>query len=382
MNSTVPVVVLARAMDMFGMPTWSENHAANELVEDGFAVLRTAPSEALKNAEDALAMAPRVCFQALHLKGAALAKLGRTTEALQCFEDGIAIAHALNPAWQSADLLEWGHIGNRPYMRLFYGKLLVLMQAEEHVKALALAQQMLQKNPSDNQGIRALALNAAGNNGDVTALEQIVDMFRDTPDMDILYAKTLLGRLLGVDEQQCHARLAEAMRSNFHVPRSLLQPAAATAAAPEHIIVGGIDQAHEYARHASTMWNPALTWLARCENASVPSETDLVGKLESCGYLFVKFRKRDGSERLMLATRTMHSIPIPARPKSGAVKQHVKGAAIHVFDRDAGDWRSVKFDSLLAVPFFDILTRHALPSPENVRALRGEREIFSNTLSR
>lgn len=58
----------------------------------------------------------------------------------------------------------------------------------------------------------------------------------------------------------------------------------------------------------------------------------------------------------MIATRKLSEVPRPKLPKSGCVQTHVSGAAIHVFENHDSEWRSFKYESVIAVPFYHILT--------------------------
>jgi hypothetical protein len=63
--------------------------------------------------------------------------------------------------------------------------------------------------------------------------------------------------------------------------------------------------------------------------------------------VIVKFRKKDGTDRIMRCTLDFNKIPIPDRPKSVNIEKILKllqqNQIIHVYDLDKKAWRSVPF---------------------------------------
>lgn len=370
-------------INTWGQPTpWSVDRDAEEFAQASLVALNRGDSaRALDLAQQARAKAPQVCFQAYHAQGAALSKLEppQLERALQCLDEGIEVAHRLNPDWTADKPVEWGHMGHRAFMRLLHEKLLALRQSERTAEAYVLARRMLKLNRTDHQGVRILALELAGNFGWIEAMEAIVaDYLRDDcGDVDILYADVLVGQLRRIDEEEVRRRLARALRSNMHIARFLMHP-------DEACDLGHSKRASEamdYVKRMAAVWNrieyihemgsstsSAVAWLHRCEAASVPSETKLVAELERCGYLLLQFRTLDGSSQMIEATRRLDLVP--SGPQSGSIRPHQVGHAIQVYDRHAeaadgrtGDWRSFKYEMLMATPFFDVLSAHAPPPP-------------------
>lgn len=56
------------------------------------------------------------------------------------------------------DLLPWGFLGNRPFLRVYKAFGLALMERGKHENALDIFTNILSLNPNDNQGVRALAI--------------------------------------------------------------------------------------------------------------------------------------------------------------------------------------------------------------------------------
>lgn len=71
-------------------------------------------------------------------------------------------------------------------------------------------------------------------------------------------------------------------------------------------------------------------------------------KIREEGEVTVKFRKKDGEERIMRCTLDMEKVPMAQRPKSVNLAKILRllntHNILHVYDMDIGDWRSVPFD--------------------------------------
>ena len=361
--------------DNWNMPTWPVNNKAVDICYDAMDLIRSNPEEALRLARLAKSMAPVTCIEAYYCEGAALTEIDppQNERAMQLYNDGIRIAHGLHPEWATDAAIEWGILANRPYMRLLHGKLLLLLDIEHYEEALTLARRMIAMNERDNQGIRTIIIQLAGKTGDTDTMKWIVDKFlffseakELTNDPGILYTYALIGYLDGVLEVEQRRRLAMALASNFHIARFLLHPEEVPIADCDHdyITSGGEDEAIQYVEHCGVAWNArnALEWLSRCEAAPIPSEARLIAELERNKRLLVRFRKTDGTLRLMLATRVLEYVPIPKQPNNG-IHPHESGQAIHVYDFNAnsdhdgrkGGWRSFKYDTVIATPFFDVI---------------------------
>ena len=97
----------------------------------------------------------------------------------------------------------------------------------------------------------------------------------------------------------------------------------------------------------------ALRW-QKASDFPLPTESELVSVLDTTKCVVIKFRKDSGDIREMIATRNLDEVPKRDWPASG-VKDHVRGAAIHVYDKSKGGWRSFKYASLVAVPSCRVL---------------------------
>jgi tetratricopeptide (TPR) repeat protein len=153
------------------------------------------------------------------------------------------------------DLLEWGWLENRPFLRNYEGLALAYSERGDVEKGLEIFNQLLSLNPNDNQGIRALAIDA---NFTLHRPQSVLEISKKYPhDMlsDTLYGKVLALLQLGKNDkattalQSAYERLPlvaeELIRSRHRRPKSV---------ANGYITVGGKDQAYEYWKSTQDFW--------------------------------------------------------------------------------------------------------------------------------
>lgn len=80
---------------------------------------------------------------------------GKPEKALDAAQAGLAVANRQIPEG-FAGRIEWSNIDNRAYLRLMHVAVLSHVQLRRHRDAAALIEQMLLRNPNDNQGVRYL----------------------------------------------------------------------------------------------------------------------------------------------------------------------------------------------------------------------------------
>ncbi|QBE64627.1 tetratricopeptide repeat protein [Pseudoduganella lutea] len=80
---------------------------------------------------------------------------GNPAKALDIALQGLALANRAIPAGY-AGRIEWVDIDNRAYLRLTHAAVLGYVRLRRHKDAAALCEQMLLRNPNDNQGVRYL----------------------------------------------------------------------------------------------------------------------------------------------------------------------------------------------------------------------------------
>jgi len=90
------------------------------------------------------------------------------------------------------DLLEWGWIENRPFLRAYHGLGILLFDAGRVDAAYLIFNQLLAMNPNDNQGVRALAVEGAFALGMPEDVLYICDTYKEDFLPDILYGRIQL----------------------------------------------------------------------------------------------------------------------------------------------------------------------------------------------
>lgn len=82
-------------------------------------------------------------------------ELGKPKKALEAALLGLGAANRHIPEGFTGRI-EWGHLENRPYLRLMHVALLSYMRLRRHRGAVKIIESMLARNPNDNQGVRYL----------------------------------------------------------------------------------------------------------------------------------------------------------------------------------------------------------------------------------
>ena len=104
--------------------------------------------------EDLVARNPWFIDGHAHL-GSALYRQGETESALAACMRGYSLGtELLTPDMQ--ELVEWGHLENRPFLRAAQGAALCHLGLGEREEAISVMERILLWNPDDNQGIRYL----------------------------------------------------------------------------------------------------------------------------------------------------------------------------------------------------------------------------------
>jgi tetratricopeptide (TPR) repeat protein len=91
---------------------------------------------------------------------------GKPKKALDAALMGLSVSNRLIPEGFTGRI-EWGHLDNRPYLRAMHIALLSYMRLRRHKDAVAIIELMLERNPSDNQGVRFLLGSEALRAGDL-----------------------------------------------------------------------------------------------------------------------------------------------------------------------------------------------------------------------
>jgi tetratricopeptide (TPR) repeat protein len=165
------------------------------------------------------------------------------------------------------DLLEWGWLENRPFLRAYSGLAQDALERGQTGEALAIWQDLLDLNPGDNQGIRSLAADGYFARRRPAQVLEICDRYPDDGMPALLYGRVLALFMLGRTDEAA-ASLAQAaeflplvakelMKKTHPEPRDLH---------PGYVTMGGADEAFYYWRDAGEYWKRtpgALNWVRK-----------------------------------------------------------------------------------------------------------------------
>lgn len=163
------------------------------------------------------------------------------------------------------DLLEWGWLENRPFLRCLHGLALRRYEEGETEEALKLFQELLSLNPNDNQGVRAMAVEALFKLGRFEDALKIAKKYPNDIMPEILYGRALA--LFKLERrQEAAVALREAIEYLPLVGKELLKikHRLPTTARPDMVTVGGADEAYYYWECSGRFWQKdaeALEWL-------------------------------------------------------------------------------------------------------------------------
>lgn len=158
----------------------------------------------------------------------------------------------------------WGLLETRPYMRARCGLAQALWALGHRDEAIGHYRDMLRLNPNDNQGIRYIIVAALLATGDDEALHTLLKAYDGDGSPYWTYTRALLAFRASGNTEEARARLAEAVRSNQHVPAFLIGKKKPPVAIPDYITLGGEDEAADYAHQSRDAWTKtpgAIAWL-------------------------------------------------------------------------------------------------------------------------
>jgi len=208
-------------------------------------------------------------LDAIHHLAMVLSKRGLLAEARDLWEQTSHIGHKAFPQdfELGRDRLEWGWLENRPFLRCLHGLALARYYDGEIVEALRLFQELLSLNPNDNQGVRAIAVEALFK---LSRFEDALEIIKQYPD-DVM-PETLYGRALALfklgQRQEASVALQEAIEYLPRVAKELLkvQHRLPKTSMSDAVTMGGVDEAYYYWEHYGQFWGEntqALEWLRK-----------------------------------------------------------------------------------------------------------------------
>ena len=194
-------------------------------------------------------------------------EIGQDDRAKALLEEAVGWGRRAFPqAFQSGDLLEWGWLENRPFLRCLCRLGLHYEREGQLEEALAIYQELLSFNPNDNQGVRALAVTVLFALNRPEEVIKVCMAYPDDGTPEIAYGRALALFQVGRDHEATTA-LKNAVRWRPRVAAELLKTRhrRPKSSIPGYITMGGTDEAYEYWHHNGRFWGEtegALTWVA------------------------------------------------------------------------------------------------------------------------
>lgn len=178
-------------------------------------------------------------------------------EALELWEKGVNMGFGCFPATFSIgkDLLTWGLLGNRPFLRIYHSFGLTFLERGKVEKALEIFTNILSLNPNDNQGVRSLIVTC---NFILQRPWEVIEIARQYPDdflSEILYGRILAFYQMGLYTEaeaaleasmEYHPLIAKELIKKTHLPPANMRS--------DGVTVGGPDEAYYYWMEDGEFW--------------------------------------------------------------------------------------------------------------------------------
>lgn len=158
----------------------------------------------------------------------------------------------------------WGILETRPYMRARFDLAHLLCIDGKRSEGIAHMQELLRLNPGDNQGVRHELAGCLLEDGDMEALQKLLDEYPDEYSAVWLYFRALMKFRQEGRTPEADACLVAAFEQNRFVPLYLLNKKKFPAYLPAYMGVGDDDEAVVYAGENAHIWmdtQGALMWM-------------------------------------------------------------------------------------------------------------------------
>jgi tetratricopeptide (TPR) repeat protein len=158
----------------------------------------------------------------------------------------------------------WGILETRPYMRARFDLAHILFLEGRRAEAIAHMQDLLRLNPGDNQGVRHELAGCLLEEGDMEALQKLLDEYPDEYSAVWLYSRALMKFRQEGRTPEADACLVAAFEQNRFVPLYLLNKKKFPARLPAYMGVGDDDEAVVYVGENAHVWmntQGALMWM-------------------------------------------------------------------------------------------------------------------------
>lgn len=194
----------------------------------------------------------------------------RAPEALHVWEQAVALGLShLPPAFRMGiDQLPWALSQNRPFLQVYRGLGLALLEQGDYERALDIFDNLLAMNTGDNQGIRALAIGANFQLNRPASVLAICDRYPSDTIEHIVFGRPLALHQLGCLDDAMVA-LRDAIEMYPKIGEQLLKhtPDRPGRLSRDRVTVGGSDQAFWYWQEDGLYWREtpgALELLEKC----------------------------------------------------------------------------------------------------------------------
>lgn len=196
-------------------------------------------------------------IDALHHLALLLNYTGRTEEAYKIWQDATLMGLECLPesVITDKDEIPWLFLENRPFLRAYHALGLELRARDVKRLAAKIWERMLSMNPNDNQGIRALAIEAYLSLGEDQKALTVTEHYLDDVMPDTLYGRVLalyrLGQEVAAEEALAVAmhrlpRVAHEIAKKRHrKPRDLRE---------DRVVIGSAEEAYLYWQDAGHLW--------------------------------------------------------------------------------------------------------------------------------
>jgi tetratricopeptide (TPR) repeat protein len=196
-------------------------------------------------------------MDAYHHSALTLEKMGKSKEAFQTWKLAVDTALKFFPAHFSMerDRLEWGHVRNRPFLRLYHSYGLQLLKSGQTEDALEVFENILTLNPKDNQGVRGLGLECHFELKEPEGVLSVCRQYKGDGLPDLVYGRPLaLFQLRRLKEASRALNLAikrwplvatELLKTRHRKPKGTNE---------RYVSLGGADQAYWYWQRQGKHW--------------------------------------------------------------------------------------------------------------------------------
>jgi tetratricopeptide (TPR) repeat protein len=158
----------------------------------------------------------------------------------------------------------WWILETRPYMRARFDLAHLLCIDGKRSEGIAHMQELLLLNPGDNQGVRHELAGCLLEEGDIEALQKLLDEYPDEYSAVWFYSRALMKFRQEGRTPEADACLVEAFEQNRFVPLYLLGKKKFPARTPEYMSIGDDNEAVVYAGDNAQAWinsQGALMWM-------------------------------------------------------------------------------------------------------------------------